>query len=414
MAAIDTNGFLPSKNVIVYPCAYRANDVDLKSKVNLEENIVRSALYGSTGSNTYIISKTDSKIVCFIKGYYFELTLDSDELSSYKGIAINLATVADAYSASILSPYNGNAGDVVDIDSYFKALKFIKSTDTTSSVDLYLDESKQIKPVSYIDVSSVKNTTPIAGNVIKGDGDGSILLANAENTASGKNSVALGTGNAAYGEGALVAGKYADTGNDTLFAIGKGTSSTAKNNVILATTDGVTITGDLTANTGGITFKKMALTDKRLTINCEESVESSAPIYITNTTAAASSTGALKVDGGAYIGNGLYLKGGAIATGQIKGSSFYANSDERRKDNIEEYRCENSILDLPVRQFNLKADGTHHIGCIAQDLQKICPEIVKEDEDGYLAIEESKIVYLLLDEVKALKKEIEELKERID
>ena len=413
MAAIDTNGFLPSKNVIVYPCAYRANDVDLKSKVNLEENIVRSALYGSTGSNTYIISKTDAKITCFIKGYYFELTFDSDELSSYKGIAINLATVGDAYNTKVLAPYSGNAGDTVDIESYFKALKFVKSTDSATSIDLYLDETKQTKPVSYTNVGSIIATTPIAGNIIKGGGDGSVLLANAGNVASGKNSVALGTGNAAYGEGALVAGKYADTGSDTLFAIGKGTASTAVANVISATENGVTVTGDLTANTGNVTFKKMSLTDDWLKITCDTGVESSAPIHITDTTAATSSAGALKVDGGAYIGNGLYLKGGAIATGQIKGSSFYATSDERRKDNIEDYRCDNSVLDLPVKQFDLKADGTHHIGCIAQDLQKICPEIVKEDEDGYLAIEESKIVYLLLDEVKALKKEIEELKERL-
>jgi hypothetical protein len=413
MAAIDTNGFLPSQNVIVYPCAYRANDVDLKSKVNLEENIVRSALYGSTGSNTYIISKTDSKIICFIKGYYFELTLANDDLSSYSGISANLAEISDAYNTKVLAPYSGNAGDIVDIDSYFKALKFVKSTDTTSSVDLYLDETKQIKPVSYTNVGSVINTTPIAGNVINGTGEGSVLIANANNAAGGKNSVALGTGNTVQKEGALVAGKYADTKDNTLFAIGKGESSDKRSNVISATNDGVTIAGALTANTGDVTFKKMSLTDEYLKITCDTSVESSAPIHITNSTEATSSGGALKVSGGAYIEKGLYLQGGVIAAGQIKGSSFYATSDERRKDNIEDYRCENSILDLQVRQFELKADGTHHIGCIAQDLQKICPEIVKEDEDGYLAIEESKIVYLLLDEVKALKKELEKLKERI-
>ena len=49
-------------------------------------------------------------------------------------------------------------------------------------------------------------------------------------------------------------------------------------------------------------------------------------------------------------------------------------------------------------------------GCIAQDLQKICPEIVHEDADGYLSIEETKLVYLLLQEVKELKKEIKALK----
>ena len=53
---------------------------------------------------------------------------------------------------------------------------------------------------------------------------------------------------------------------------------------------------------------------------------------------------------------------------------------------------------------------TVHVGCMAQDLQKICPELVDTDEKGYLSIKESKIVYLLLDEVKKLKAEVEELK----
>ena len=47
---------------------------------------------------------------------------------------------------------------------------------------------------------------------------------------------------------------------------------------------------------------------------------------------------------------------------------------------------------------------------MAQDLQEICPEIVHEGKDGYLTIEENKIVYLLLDEIKKLKKEIEDLR----
>lgn len=95
---------------------------------------------------------------------------------------------------------------------------------------------------------------------------------------------------------------------------------------------------------------------------------------------------------------------------RIQASSFNATSDSRLKDNIEEYEPSKSILDLGIKQFDLKSDGTHHIGCIAQDLREICPEIVHEDNNGYLSIEESKIVYLLLDEVRKLKSEVENLK----
>lgn len=90
-------------------------------------------------------------------------------------------------------------------------------------------------------------------------------------------------------------------------------------------------------------------------------------------------------------------------SGSISASSFYATSDVRLKTNIKPYTPKTSILDLPIYEFDYKSSGQHTIGCLAQDLQKICPEIVSEDEDGFLHIEESKLIYLLLEEVRRLK-----------
>ena len=99
-----------------------------------------------------------------------------------------------------------------------------------------------------------------------------------------------------------------------------------------------------------------------------------------------------------------------IDDGDITADSYNALSDRRLKENIKTFIPHKSILDLDVVEFDFKSDKSHHIGCIAQELQEICPEIVHENENGYLSIEENKIVYLLLEEVKELKKEIEELK----
>lgn len=98
-------------------------------------------------------------------------------------------------------------------------------------------------------------------------------------------------------------------------------------------------------------------------------------------------------------------------TGEISGTSFNATSDKRLKENIVKYSPNKSILDLPIYSYNFISDEkkTKKIGCLAQDLKEICPEIVKEDDKGYLSIEESKIVYLLLDEIKKLKKRVDEL-----
>ena len=110
-----------------------------------------------------------------------------------------------------------------------------------------------------------------------------------------------------------------------------------------------------------------------------------------------------------YADTGVYLD---TTAGRLTATSFYATSDKRLKENLTAYVPEKSILDLPVYKYNYISDEkkTEQIGCLAQDLREICPEIVQEDEDTYLTINESKIVYLLLDEVKKLKTEVEELK----
>lgn len=100
-------------------------------------------------------------------------------------------------------------------------------------------------------------------------------------------------------------------------------------------------------------------------------------------------------------------------SGYVEGQYFNATSDRRLKQNIEDYKCEKSILELPIKKYEfINSPGKIHIGCIAQDLQKICPEIVSEDEKGYLSIQENKLIYLLLQEIKELKARIEKLENK--
>ena len=428
MGKINSSGFVESKSIIVYPCAYRESSVDLKSKLNLEENIIRTALYGSTGNRTYIVSKTDTELVCFIKGYYFEITVEKNEFDSYAGIVINTGKINDDYVATVLTPFDGNTTDTIDqrdttnTTYYFKALKFVK-TDSTETPDLYFDESKNTKPVSYTDVGSVKLDSTITGNLISGAEKGSIVQIKdntVTNTASAENAIALGEGTTAKWKNELAIGKYnADTEDGNLFVIGGGDETTKKN--IL------TIRATATANYACFTGATVEL-DSISSLSNKGSTNLSAPLIVDGT---ATFNDTLTANGTATFNNTLTAEKAATfndtltANGeatfnntltcnqQIKATSFYATSDKRLKENIVDYVPENSILDLPIKEFDFKSDGSHHIGCIAQDLQKICPELVQEDKDGYLSIEESKLVYLLLNEVKLLKAEVEELKEKL-
>jgi hypothetical protein len=125
-----------------------------------------------------------------------------------------------------------------------------------------------------------------------------------------------------------------------------------------------------------------------------------------------SSAGTLAFAPSRAAGNTGTVKFSVTKDGLVTADTFAATSDKRLKENITPYSNEKSILDLPIYKYNFIDDKTkkEHIGCLAQDLQEICPGIVVEGKDGYLAIEESKIVYLLLEEVKKLKKELDVLK----
>ena len=107
---------------------------------------------------------------------------------------------------------------------------------------------------------------------------------------------------------------------------------------------------------------------------------------------------------GRILGN-LYANT-ITASGRIQASSYNATSDARLKENFVEYKSNKSILDLPVYTFDFIDGAKNQIGCKAQDLQEICPELVTENEDGYLVIQESKLVYLLLEEIKKLRQEL--------
>lgn len=112
--------------------------------------------------------------------------------------------------------------------------------------------------------------------------------------------------------------------------------------------------------------------------------------------------------GGAELGYST----ASIQDGVITATGFNAASDKRLKSNIIPYQPDRSILDLPVYKYDYIDGPKNQIGCLAQDLQTICPEIVQENGNGYLSIQESKIVYLLIEEVRRLKEEIKQLKEK--
>lgn len=109
--------------------------------------------------------------------------------------------------------------------------------------------------------------------------------------------------------------------------------------------------------------------------------------------------------------------------GKIKSDGITETSDIRLKKNI--LGIENALEKLLLLngvsynwrvdefpQFKL-SDG-RELGVIAQDIQKIFPEVVNTDDEGYLSVEYSHLVPVLIEAIKAQQLIIDEYKAKLD
>ena len=104
------------------------------------------------------------------------------------------------------------------------------------------------------------------------------------------------------------------------------------------------------------------------------------------------------------------------ADGDITAFSTTVSSDEKLKENIEVIpNALEKVEALNGVSFTWKRDGTPSAGVIAQDVQKVLPEAVKEvtpvkGGDSHLSVNYHALTSILIESIKELKAEIEELK----
>lgn len=183
---------------------------------------------------------------------------------------------------------------------------------------------------------------------------------------------------------------------------------------------------------GGGTFLELRKTG--------ESVINSSPIltadnwdnYITstdtkNTTGTSNNASKLFLVGGAsqsatgvitYSNSAVYTADGTLYATQMNATSgFYETSDARLKNFKDDIQALDVISEIPTKYFTWKKDETDensnpklHIGTSAQEIQKIYPDLVTENEEGELLVDYARLSVIALAAIKELKKEIEELK----
>lgn len=137
---------------------------------------------------------------------------------------------------------------------------------------------------------------------------------------------------------------------------------------------------------------------------------------------------AFPTSGGAGLYAGFFY-GPVRVTSNVSAASFTTTSDVRLKQGIEllsTNEAHNAIMQLSPISYYFKQDKdstqyvfgddskameTKHYGLIAQEIQQILPNLVYENCDGYLSINYTELIPLLIREIQELHEELDLLKQ---
>ena len=195
------------------------------------------------------------------------------------------------------------------------------------------------------------------------------------------------------------------TTDDVTFA------SASLNNVVIS--GNLTVLGDAVE----LGVSELRIEDKLITVasgSADSSTADGAGIEIAGADASITwNHGSSRFD----ISDNIHVSGTIQATDDI---IAYASSDIRLKNNIKPIENPlDKIHSISGNSFDWNVDkqdiyNGKDYGVIAQEIENILPELVITKEDGYKAVKYDKLVSLLIEGIKELSNEVNELKTKID
>ena len=106
--------------------------------------------------------------------------------------------------------------------------------------------------------------------------------------------------------------------------------------------------------------------------------------------------------------------GTLLTSNSVSSGSFLYTSDRNLKTNIVPLQNSLSkVLQLQGVSFNWKNTGRTDDGLIAQDVEKVFPELVSTDKSGSKSVEYGNLVGVLIEAIKEQQKQIDELKKQM-
>ena len=328
---------------------------------------------------------------------------------------------ADTSSVSNLSSDNSGNTFIQDIaftfDTYGHVTAATVATATVNQTDFVIQDGDGT------------NVTIVDGNYIKfieGAGSGATIDINWTDTTPGSSAdpydLTFAVTNTDKGssqnifKNIAVSGQssvVADSNNDTLTLVA-GTNITITTD---AATDSITINsaasdnifknivvsgepGTITAdsNSDTLTFFAGASIDITSDPNTDSISIASTDTLSTVTYRGATTSTAVTFSGGINMSNSNITNGGVITA-----TEFNATSDMRLKDNITAVQNPLDILAaISGVQFNWKSNGKEAVGVLAQEIEKVLPQIVNTNADGYKAVSYDSLIPILIEAIKEL------------
>jgi hypothetical protein len=231
--------------------------------------------------------------------------------------------------------------------------------------------------------------------------------------ASGDYSTAMGESSTASGNFSTAMGEASTASGDTSTAMGiytraSGSTSTSMGLFTIASGDSSTAMGDSTtaSDYGSLVIGQYNLSGATVTNSATAFNIANTAFVIGNGANGSNQSDAFKVlfSGETVIGSDLEVKGNVLIS-----------SDARLKANIVSLGSTLAkLLLIDGKRYTMKKDGKQNIGVLAQDIQKVFPELVSTDDKEMLAVNYQGLVPVLINALKEQDAKMKEQEKRLE
>ncbi len=98
----------------------------------------------------------------------------------------------------------------------------------------------------------------------------------------------------------------------------------------------------------------------------------------------------------------------SVKGGKFSGTGFYYTSDRNAKENIQKIgNPSEKLQNINGYSFTYKESGEKSIGVVAQEVERVFPELVQTDNDGMKQVDYPALTGLLIESIKELQTQVD-------